>query len=125
MIPLQLGKVLYKLTKGLKGKELEAAITQFAELLQKEQMTSKLPYILDAFEEVANKEEGVTALTVSTAQPVSKDVIKKIEAQFGNVSETTTLVDESLIGGVVVRAGNTILDGSVKTQLKELERSTQ
>ena len=125
MIPLQLGKILYTLTNGLTGKELRQAVAQFATLLKKEQMTSKLSYIIEAFEKIAQKEEGITSLTITTAQPISKELLTEIEAQFGNVAETKTVTDDSLIGGVVVRTGNTILDGSVKTQLAELKRSTQ
>lgn len=122
LIPQQAGKILYKLTEGLKEKKLEEATDQFMAFVRKQQLTKKLPYIIEAFEEEVKKAEGIIELEVTSAKKLSKQVMESIKNQFGSKVEATEAIDESLIGGVVVKKGNTILDGSVRTQLKKLKR---
>ena len=123
MIPQQFGKVLYELTHDVEGKEREERIAAFVALVRSQQMTSKMDYILAAFESYAKKQQGITELTITSASELSDTVVSSIEKQFGDKVETTKKVDEAIMGGVVVKAGNTILDGSVKTQLEQMKRA--
>ena len=60
----------------------------------------------------------ITAAAVDEAQ---KDKIQKaLSKRLGKTIKLEASVDESLIGGAVVRAGDWVVDGSVKAQLQEL-----
>lgn len=60
----------------------------------------------------------ITAAAVDDAQ---KDKIQKaLSKRLGKTIKLEASVDESLIGGAVVRAGDWVVDGSVKAQLQEL-----
>jgi len=123
LLPKQYAKVLYELTDGLSGKELSDAIATFAKFLKKQRVTSKLPHIVDAFEAYVKERQGIQSLKITSAQELSSTLVKKIADSFGKDTEVETSEDEELIGGVVVRNGNTIFDGSVRTQIEQLSRS--
>lgn len=123
MLPTQYAKVLYELTKDTKGKELERAVQIFIAFLREEQVLSKASYIMDAFERYAKEQQGVVQLKVTSARPLPKKQLDAIKKTFGKSTEVETEIDESLIGGVVVRTANRILDVSMKTQLQKMKSS--
>ena len=53
------------------------------------------------------------------------EMIQSIKQKFNidNVSEASFGLDESLLGGVKIRIGNRIIDGSVATKLKKVKQS--
>lgn len=121
LLPQQYAKVLYELTVDKKGKALDIAIEEFASFLRKEQVISKLPHILDAFEQYTKKQEGIVSIDITSARTLTDAQRKNIVRKFGKKVEVTEQVDEQILGGVVVRSENTILDGSIKTQLHNLK----
>ncbi len=122
LIPQQYAKLLYGLTKGLEGKKLDSAVRVFADYLKKEQSLSKVDYILKHFESYAKEKEGITQISITGARKLSTESVDEIKKSFGKNVETVTGTDKSLIGGVIVRTKNTILDGSIRTQLQNLKR---
>lgn len=67
------------------------------------------------------------AVKVGSAVPLTKDeqtsLRKKLEARFQQPLELLFEVEPSLLGGVVIRAGDQVLDGSVKGRLETLRQS--
>ncbi len=121
-IPQQYAKVLFRLMQDAPEKKWDLVIRTFMDYLKKQQAMKKLPHILMYVEQYAKEAEGVQQLEVASAKPLSKEIIRAIETTMGEKVETTLRVDESLIGGIIVRTKNTILDGSVKTQLTRLKQ---
>jgi F-type H+-transporting ATPase subunit delta len=83
--------------------------------------------ILDLFIEIVNKRKGIVSARIVTATPLDREGIGRIEKRLGNITGKTVVAatvetDENILGGMVVRVGNTIYDGSVKTQLEEMKR---
>lgn len=74
---------------------------------------------------IAQQEQRVTAEVVSAA-PLSAEQEQRLQAVLSKLSGKTvkleTSVDPALIGGVVAKVGDSVYDGSLKTQLKELGR---
>lgn len=62
--------------------------------------------------------EVVSAFPLSSEQEAS--ITKTLKAKLGREVTITTSIDESLIGGVIIKAGDTIIDGSMKSQLDSL-----
>ena len=67
---------------------------------------------------------GLVRVTVTTPTPVSDDLARRLAAEIaplaGGDPILETRVDPELIGGIVVRVGDTIYDASIQTQLKNL-----
>ena len=67
---------------------------------------------------------GEIAAEVTTARPLTKtqlaDLTKKLKLAMGRDVAVEEQVDESLIGGIVVRVGSRMVDGSLRTKLDNL-----
>lgn len=123
MLPTQYAKVLYELTEGKKGSDLEKAVEQFVKFLIDERALSKKEYLMKAFKEYAKLQQGIQKIVITSARELSDTMIEEIAGLFGKKVEVETKIDASLIGGVVVRSGDSIIDASVKSQLEQLQRS--
>lgn len=80
--------------------------------------------------ELANDQRGVLEAEVRSAVAMSPEQIDALASRLGNrLGKTLRLqakVEPELMGGIVVRVGDTLLDGSVRTRLKRLrERLVQ
>ena len=66
-------------------------------------------------------------VVVQTPMPLSKEQREKIENRLLEVSEYETLsvdyqIDKSLLGGIVIRIGNRVLDNSIRSQMDAMSR---
>ena len=63
----------------------------------------------------------------STAHPVNEEtkriLSEKLSRFTGKSVRLSFEVDDSLIGGIVTRVGSTVYDGSIRTQLDEMEKT--
>lgn len=86
-----------------------------------------LPHIADSFEILRADQEGsidacvISAFAVNAAQ--KENIAAALKKKFGREVTMTTEIDKSLIGGVIIRAGDVVIDGSVKTQLEKITHS--
>lgn len=122
---VQLAKIVYKLTADVQPDNIDTAVNTFLSFLQKKHMLSRLPHIIDAFEEYSKEVNGAQDIHITSALSLSKETISAIAKQLNAhaSAEVEHSIDTSLIGGVVARKGNTIFDASIKTELERLTRS--
>ncbi|MFS0862973.1 F0F1 ATP synthase subunit delta [Fredinandcohnia sp. 179-A 10B2 NHS] len=83
--------------------------------------------VADEFVALVNDEKGIAEATVYSVRPLTKDEETGLSTVFASKIGKRSLriqnvVDSSLIGGVKLRIGNRIYDGSVKGKLERLER---
>ncbi len=104
--------------------ELSKELDAFTNVLVDENRTAYLPEIRDALRELVEQAEGRVVARLTSARPLSDEEVEQLrEVLSRRVNAEVTLeleVDESLIGGVVARIGDLLLDGSVRTQLDSL-----
>lgn len=85
-----------------------------------------LPDLPEAFDGFAREARGEVHGVVETAKPMSDgevgDLATKVSASLGQKVSLSARVVPELIGGVRVRVGNTLYDGSVAGALEDLER---
>ncbi|PIR03382.1 MAG: ATP synthase F1 subunit delta [Candidatus Magasanikbacteria bacterium CG11_big_fil_rev_8_21_14_0_20_43_7] len=122
LLPKQYAKILFELTDGKSGEALEQSVQSFVAFLMRERALSKKTYLMNAFREYAKLQEGIQKIAITSARELSGKMIKEISELFGKKVEVETKIDTSIMGGVIVRSGDTILDASVKTQLQQLQR---
>ena len=83
-----------------------------------------MPDVADQFEAYRADAEGKIDAVAFSAFELSQDqqdtIITTLKNKLGREVSLTTSIDESLIGGVVIKAGDTIIDGSMKAQLESL-----
>ncbi len=83
--------------------------------------------ILDYFIAKVKRYKGIGVATVTTAIPLKEEQCKKIEQKLLDTTgykkmEMHYKEDASLIGGMVVRIGDRVVDSSIKTKLNELQK---
>jgi F-type H+-transporting ATPase subunit delta len=86
----------------------------------------KLPSILEVFFALAQESrEKVTAEVISSVS-LSEDQVQRLEKELSRASKKQVflkpMVDESILGGVIVKIENKIIDGSVKHHLEEMKQ---
>lgn len=86
-----------------------------------------VPYISDLFDKRRADAEGRIDINVTSAYEINQDQSAMISAAMGRrlgkkVSVFAT-VDQSLIGGVIIRAGDSVIDASLRGRLTELHNS--
>jgi len=104
-------------------------IRNFLLVIVDNQRTHLLPEIAASFEQVIRQRQGVAEAEVSSAMPLNDKqkaaLIGNLETVTGKKIQANYSLDPGLLGGAVVRIGDTIYDGSVRNQLDRLrERLT-
>lgn len=98
---------------------------RFLVLLLDNRRLMLLPEIAGLYEQLRAQAEHVVKARVTSAQalPVAElDTIKAaLRKRFGCEVEIETAVDESLIGGAVIDAGDTVIDGSLRGKLERMQ----
>ncbi len=73
--------------------------------------------------------EGRVVVTAVTAVPLtaelSEQIREKVRAQTGRDAELEETVDASILGGLVLRVGDVVVDASLRTRLNEMRRSLE
>ena len=96
-------------------------------VLVKKGRIGEISSIWDYFAEQVEEHLKIGNVTVTTPMPLSEEKKKEIEDKILATSEYETLcvdyqVDESLLGGIVIRIGNRVLDNSIRSKLDAMAR---
>ena len=99
-------------------------IRNFLFVVVDNQRTHLLPEIVASFEQVLRQRQGVAEAEVSSAVPLNDNqkttLLRNLERVTGKKIQANYSLDPRLLGGAVVRIGDTIYDGSVRNQLDRL-----
>jgi len=109
------------------GTELEAPVQNFVRVLAANKRLALLPEIVQLFEQLKAEREKSVDVEVTSAFAVDTAAADQLSAvlkkRLQREVKLTTSIDNSLIGGVVVRAGDLVIDNSVRGRLKKLAES--
>lgn len=105
------------------SKDAESLVLGLISYLKKNNLLSLLPNVLRKLELEKQKEEKSKTIDITTSHSFDEDVIEKIKGYISKENRFKVAVDESLIGGFVVKGKNKILDASIKRNLEFLRES--
>ena len=95
-------------------------------LLDKDRMEA-IAAISEYYTKLTDEVSNITRTNIITARPLRGDALKRLrqslEKLTGKTVKAEVTQDGSLIGGVVVKIGDMVLDGSVRAQLEGLKES--
>ncbi len=117
---------LITLVKELAGKHLDDLGHNLIQLLVENHRLAYLPEVAALYEAYRREAEHIVDAQVITAFPLDDEQQRRIaDALKARLGRTVTLhqtVDASLLGGVIIRAEDQVIDGSVTAQLDKLAR---
>ena len=103
------------------GDRLQGFGRNFVRVLVEADRVNLLAQIAELFEILRADAEGVAKASIDTAFPLDEAQVREItaalERKFGRQIEATVNLDPSLIGGVRIAVGDTVIDGSIKAKL--------
>lgn len=114
------------LTEVFQGLSVDMMNTM--KLLVERNRVELMPSIVDHFIQFINDAKGTSEATVYSVRALSNEEIQKLGGTFAKrfgkkAIKLENKVDPSIIGGIKLRMGNTIYDGSISGKLKRIERS--
>ena len=119
-------RALLELSKD-EPKNVDTLVERLWQLMQKNGHQHLAKKVLRAFTKMSQREEKMSTIEVITAVPIAETSVQKIlkKAPFYNVLSTShkkvlRTVDESVVGGVIVKTGSRRVDQSFKRSLSEL-----
>ncbi len=96
----------------------------FMRLLTENRRLNALPLILELFKEYEARDNQASEVEVTTAVPLDgnkqQKFITKLSQVLNHQVSLRCLVDETILGGAIVRAGDKVIDGSIRGQLARL-----
>jgi len=102
-------------------------LRNFLELLVEKHRMPALFRIRREFQALWVEENKLLPVTITSAVDLDEQTVRSIGdaigRQTGRSVELTTRVDPDVLGGLVVRVGNSILDASIRNRLENLRRS--
>lgn len=98
--------------------------SNFLKLLLENDRVSVLPEIADQFDalkaDIENKVDVVVTSATTLSEQQLAEISSALNARLGRDISIETKIDESLIGGAVITAGDVVIDGSTRARLEGL-----
>jgi F-type H+-transporting ATPase subunit delta len=93
-------------------------------LLVRRRRIEQLPRVAAEFGRLDDRRQGITHATATSAAPLTdlevRALTARLEQMTGGQVRLATDIDEKLLGGLVVRVGDRLIDGSVRGRLERL-----
>ena len=106
------------------GDDLPTGVTQFVSVMAENHRLTLAGEVATLFAELRSALDAAANVTVTSAFDVADATIEQLAAslttKLGKTVEMTVETDASLIGGAIIRAGDMVIDGSVRGRLHKL-----
>ncbi len=114
----------HDVVKALFAKRVHASTMDFLSLLIEKKREDLFPDVAVAYQALRDEQLGIVAARARVAYPLSDaeqaQLAKALEQMAGTRIRLSIEQDATLVGGLVVRIGDTVYDGSVRNQLATL-----
>ncbi len=125
--PVVKGETKNKIIDAITAGRVSALTASFNKLLVNKGRESDLPEIITAFIKQYKEHKNIHVVKLTTAAPVSESLKNAIVEQIRKTShmqniELESSVDEKLIGGFTLQAGDQLVDASIAYDLKQIAK---
>ncbi|MGH8215880.1 MAG: F0F1 ATP synthase subunit delta [Rhodanobacteraceae bacterium] len=107
------------------GEPADSAFAHFLELLADNRRLRELPEIAALFEQMKRDAEHVLKVRVRSAVPLddtqAERLVEALKRRYRSDIELERTLDATVLGGAVIDVGETVIDGSLKSRLAQLE----
>lgn len=117
-------QALHAAITEVSAKDHDKVLENFVRILNQNGDLGLYDQIEAEYEKIEASARGIKEVQLTTAQNVdSAAIIEQLNKVVGSKAEIKHQIDERLIGGVVVRVDDTLIDASMKAQLQELRKN--
>ncbi|MBI4050243.1 MAG: ATP synthase F1 subunit delta [Candidatus Doudnabacteria bacterium] len=121
----QYAQALFSAISEVSTADHDKIINNFAAILQKNGDLGLVDRIEEEFRAIDRESKGIKLAEVTTAHTLTEEeekrLVQKLNDYVKGEVEIKKRLDEGLIGGVMVKIGDELIDGSVKRQLQDLK----
>lgn len=115
----------HSLIEGILGTDASIISKHFLNLLVDKHRIDLFPTIVDQLQNAIHEREGVQEVTIVTARQLHESIIQLLEKALQKTTGKKILIeseiDSSILGGIQIKIGNRLIDGSVRSKLDTLE----
>jgi len=125
--PKQYAISLFESLEGKNKKETEEIIEKFVQVLVENNQASQIEKIISYFSNLWGKENGLVEAEIISSRKLDNKIVKLLNDYIVKLSDAKKVnieekVDPGIIGGVVIKYGDKIMDGSLKTEIRDFKR---
>jgi F-type H+-transporting ATPase subunit delta len=106
--------------------DADERLVNFLKLLAERHRMPALPRIRRQFDSLWREENQILPVSVTSAVELDdnlvKNIGKRIEEQTGRRVDLSSNVDPEVLGGLVLRVGNMVMDASVRSRLEQIRK---
>ena len=106
--------------------DADPTFLNFLEALIERHRMPEIARIRERYEKLWDTEMKVLPVEVTTAVPLDDATVasigERVGRETGNRIQLTSVVDPDVVGGIVLRVGNVVLDASIKSRLNQLRK---
>ena len=111
------------------GRAADPSLVKSLKIVARRRRLPMLPSILQAVLKMRDQVQGRLQVLVTSASPLEQNAIQGLRDRLQQLLKAeislTTKVDPSILGGLLVRVGDTVFDGSVDNQLEQMRKTTK
>ncbi len=119
--PKQYAEALFEAAAETAPKDLDIILDRFVKILQANGDLGKFPEIEAEYKNIERGQSGISEGKVTLAMEHNAKILNDLNKVVSGKAEYNTKIDGGLVGGIVVRVDDTLIDGSVKTMLAQLK----
>ena len=113
------------LIDGILGPEASPLSQQFLNLLVQKNRINLYPFIVDRLHGIINEKQNIQEATVIAARELHPSIVQLIQKALEGFLKKKVVIqtdsDAALLGGVQIRLGNRLIDGTLRAKLNALD----
>lgn len=125
-LPKQYASALFEALQGSAPSDSEKVLDNFVKILAENNDLKLFEQISQEFHQLDLTQKGIKLAQVTSAKPISsnneKEIVETLNILLKSKIELKKSVDENLVGGVVIRVDDLLIDASVKNSLNRLKQ---
>lgn len=106
--------------------QVSPLVGSFLKLLLAKGKLGELGAVATAFQGLMDKRQGKVNVDVTVTKPLGPQELELVRQRISTAIQKEAVikqhVDDSILGGIIIRVGDKLIDGSVKAQLKTIEK---
>ncbi len=120
-------QALYQTTVNASPPERDKIIKRFIELLAKHNKLGQIDNIITEFSNYASQQQELVTVNATTANKLSGTAEKTVTNHLTKLLKSSVAVkfqiDPTILGGIIIKFSDTIIDGSLKRAVNDLKKS--